>query len=57
MSAEAEDARPLRELDATYPEDPPMVADSLPRGPATSPAGRPNPNRRQKQNWRQNQDD
>src|SRR5262249_1012733 len=33
MSAEAEDARSLRELDATYPEDAPMVADSLPRGP------------------------
>jgi hypothetical protein len=33
MSAEAEDARSLHELDATYPEDAPMVADGLPRGP------------------------
>src|SRR5262249_28805181 len=32
MSAEA-DARSLRELDATYPEDAPMLANSLPRGP------------------------
>ena len=37
--------------------DPAAAPTSLTPGPATSPAGRTTPNRRQKQNWRQNQDD